>query len=418
MARTHRIEKLFAHDPAMGVIYHLQSSPDGSSVAYLACHDPGGAYAEPKVVWNGRVMAATESLIGAGDLKPDLSPDGRHLAICRFDPARRRWTVDLDGQERWRTDLDTVHYTGWLDAGRFAWEGWLHGEDGDIDGPLRYFVDGEEVTGKLKLQGVTDTRRSGLCVTDMERAVEYTVWEDGERSPEVRIIQTEECGWLREDDWKVTGRIHRRDRDGRPEVRHDREKRLCQVACRGLLSPTAFHEIESHGGLRTFTTAAATDRFSYVGVRYGGWATRLGSWIGKRLERESEREEGNGGKMTKRGWLMAMLFNPYFGIGHRAMEGSKRYFPVNLHCFMEDGEWMLAESVWKKGYRYASVELLTPSGELAVSASGRRGTRIVIDEAEGPEFETIWNVRHLAEGDRISYVGLKDGDLYRVSAEK
>lgn len=418
MSRSHRVEKLFAHDPAMGEIYMLQSSSDASSIAYLACHDPGGAYREPKIVWNGRIMAESDCLLGSGEISPDLSPDGRHLAIHRFDRQRGRWTIDLDGQPRWLTDLTTVHYTGWLDGERFAWEGWTDEGDRRAASGLRYFVNGDEVTGRLSLQGVSDTRRSGLCVTDMERGVRYTVWQDGSRTPESKIVRTGYGEWVREDDWKVTGMLPERDPRDRPSVTHGRAQRLCQVTYRGIASPTTFHGVENRSGLRTFAVSEDEGRIGYVGIRYRGWAMKLGEWVERRFEREDEREKKNGGEMTKRGWILAMLFNPYTGAGLAAMESSKRYYPVNTRYFREDGVWKLEERVWKKGYRFAAVDFLTPSGELVVTAHEGRSCRVVIDEAEGPVFDRVWGLRHSAAGDLVSYVGMKDGTLHRVLAEK
>lgn len=420
MSWVHQVEKLFEHEPTRGDIYILQSSRDGASVAYMACQDPGGTYGSPKIVWNGRVMAESTSLIGVGEMDMCLSPDGRHLAVCRrgLEPPYH-WVIDLDGKLCWYTDLDTIHHSGWLDNERFAWEGWQEDTDGMVKVGIRYFIHGDEVTGRLRFSGITDCRRTGLSILDMERAVEYTVWNDGERELESRRIQTEHGEWVAEDDWRITGKIPERNPDDQPDKQWDKMTHTCRFAYRRILSQHEFHEIENNGGTRSFVTSHDRDRIGYVGIRYPGWSRRLEDWVAKQLEREEGRED-KGKDTSLFGWLLAFLFNPYMGIGLAVVEGSKRYYPVNVR-YERDEEGgsapRLVEHVWGKGYEYANTEFLTPSGELVIIAHEGNASCVVIDEHEGPKFDRIWNIRHI-EGDVVSYVGLKNNALFRVRAMK
>jgi hypothetical protein len=318
-----------------------------------------------------------------------LSFDGMKLAVCRDlrYSGGEGHAIFINGERAHDVPFETVHYFDWIDNDRLAWECWDRVALREKEDTIHYFLNGEDLTDRFDFQPVLmDRMRHAIIVTEGE--TQYTVFDDGSRSPP-----------------RPKRDIFSHDRDAprpeRPEERWDEARRRVRVEWRGSLGPQ-FDAIESASGLRSY--AIDGDRIAYVGIRYGGVARAMGRSVGAALERIEGEPKGLAKLFA---WPMALLFNPYFGIGHAYIEGSRRYFPVN------------GATPWKKGYRFAHDHFFTPKGELAVtcadpSASLRAsGVRVVIDEDEGPAFDQVWNVRCLPTGE-VCYLAKKGEDICRI----
>ncbi len=182
------------------------------------------------------------------------------------------------------------------------------------------------------------------------------------------------------------------------------------------MSPTTFHDTETRSGLYAFAVNADGTRIGYVGVMYGGWVQPLMKLAARIFDNVDLKTEKNGKEPF---WALplAFLFSPYTPALHPLMESSRRYFPVNAVYLPDDDGWKVEERVWKKGYLFVSDKFLTPAGELVVTAHVRGHCHVVVDEAEGPAFDEVWNVCHDADGDGIIYVARRGNTLYRVEAK-
>ncbi|HSD12801.1 MAG TPA: hypothetical protein VLC10_04545 [Patescibacteria group bacterium] len=390
MARGYRVERLADVRPEWGPIRHVMAAPDNTSFALIA--EP--AEGVHRVVFGGRVLAET----GPHEIMPmSLSFDGTKLAVAKRGRGRGERTSEIfvNGEKRFDVPFETVYRFDWLDDERLAWSAWNSDDLRAKDDTIHYFVNGEDVTGRLEFEPVLmDRMRQAIQVKEGRTA--YMIYDDGSRSASVTVgPDVDRWHWFDE----LTPPIDLADRT-RPEELWDGARRSVRVRYRGVSGPI-FDGIESFGGMRQFALNADGRRAAYVGIRYSGVARAMGRAVGASLSRIEGEPKG----LSKLwAWPMALLFNPYMGIGHAYIEGSRRYFPVD-----HDREW-------KKGYRFASDHFYTPHDELVVTASGSDGRRVVIDEEEGPLFAAVENVRHLASEDAVCYLAAKDDEILRVVA--
>lgn len=382
----HCMERLGACDPAWGPLAHVIPSPDNRSYALLT--EPlDGMH---RIVFRNRIVAES----GPYDpLRFSLSFDGTKLAVARtvIDGGKVTHRIEINGEPAYDVPLSTVHHLDWLSNDRLAWDGWNDDGDGRVDGGIRRFVNGAEVTGTLDFEPVIAERgRHAIHVKEGGKA--YVVRHDGSRSEPVDVAPDA-------DRWHWFDGLWSRDAD-RPEEEWDEPRRNVRVSYRGVTGPE-FHGIENCGGMRSFALNANRTRAAYVGVRYSAAAAKMARAVGSVIERG---ESGRGLVGRALMWPVALLFNPYFGIGHAYIESSRRYFPV------DHGRQ------WKRGWRFAHDHFYTPDDELVVTCNDLGGPRIVIAEEEGPAFDAVENVNYLAAEDRVCYLARAGNDILRVTA--
>lgn len=385
--REHRLHRLGEIDPAWGPVAHI--SPSSDNRAYLIVTEPQeGVH---RYVFDGRVIAES----GPHDLMPvSLSFDGTKLAVAK--QGRRRGgdssEIFVNGEKRYEIPFGTVYRFDWLDDERLAWSAWNRDDLRSKDDTIHYFVNGEDVTGKFEFEPVLmDRMRHAIHVKEGDQA--YVVYDDGSRSAPVTVPpDAERYHWF-------DGLWERDVRPERPEEAWDGSRRAVRVKYRGFTGP-AFDGIESFGGMRSYALNKDARRAAYVGIRYSGAARVMSGIVGRALG-NLEGEPKGLAKLWA--WPLALLFNPYMGIGHGYIESSRRYFPVDH------------ERIWKKGYRFAHDHFYTPDDELVVTGVEGRGERVVIDEDEGPVFDRIVNVRHDAAERAVCYLATDGQNIFRVS---
>lgn len=347
-------------------------------------------------VFDGEVVASTKYCDNPTP-KIALSPDGSKFAISI---ALRSMTPDdgsavcdrifINGTCEYETEFGfEVDDMLWLSDTELLWKVW------DNDREFRFFLNGEDVTGRIKFQHfITGDRTHKALVTDGDE--EYTIDEYGNCSDR-RPATVKEFG-VSLTAAELEEQQERQKNTPRYEGEGDSPHR---VIYRGETGPY-FDEIG--GGLNPFkfTLNEANDRIAYLGVLYAKWVRPTARFFEKRFERAMEIEHE---RNTTPWWSLpvVMLYNPYFGIVYGAAKYSKRLFPVN------------GTRVWEKGYKQAAIQLLTPDNQLVVRAFVRGGECVVIDEVEGPVFDAIEHVRHLTDENVICYIGQKGNDFYRVT---
>ncbi len=413
--RIHERELIAEIKPEWGPLGHLIVSADNRSCA-LYCGGETAEEEEPdpsatiremaerarqdgkeRIVFNGRVQAESDG--GHREMLPALSPDGRQLAVARliYDGAGFRYEIDVNGQPTHRCEKMFFIYTlAWLSDSRLAWYGWFKNEDGrsDKEGGHHYFVNGQDVTGQVMFEGVwADRGRHALIV--QENGVRFTLNDDSSREHERPACCDSflcHCRWDPD-----------QPRPAGPEEIRDEGRSGVRVSFNGLTGPE-FDEIENDSGLRSYCLNRDGSRVGYVGIKYSEEAKQLGDAAGKMVEQALERER-RGEEPSDADELALALFNPYFGAGYAAIESSKRYYPVN------------GDRAWRRGYEFADDHFFTPADELVVTACEGRGKMIVIDEDEGPLFDEVYNVRHLAAENCVCYLARKGDKLYRVTVK-
>ena len=352
------------------------------------------------LVFNGRIVAESE---GPGffhhEVLRALSFDGRKLAIGRMtrDDAGFHFEIEIDGVPAYRSEPDmTVYHFEWIDHDRLAWYGWYEDKEGrtDRERGLQYFVNGQNLTGSFCFETFYPTRGCANLVVQ-ENGVRYGLRDDGSRA------------WERPACCNDLISCHCRSDDGtdrRPVYPEELRGKAggVQVVFNGATGEK-FDCLENASGMLTYAFNADRSRVGYVGIRYAKWVGLLGKAAGPIFGRIIDSGEKN-----PLAWVVTLLFNPYFGPGTAAVEGSKRYYPVNH------------DQVWKNGYRFANDQFFTPADKLVVTAYTamyRGKAMVVIDEDEGPQFDDIVNVRYLAAEGCVCYLG-RDGDsIYRVTVK-
>ncbi|HTM68177.1 MAG TPA: hypothetical protein VL426_02655 [Candidatus Binatia bacterium] len=384
--REHRLQRLGEIDPAWGPVAHI--SPSSDNRAFLIVTEPeDGTH---RYVFGGRVLAES----GPHDLMPvSLSFDGAKLAVAKQGRGRGEDSSEIfvNGEKRYEVPFGTVYHFDWLDDERLAWSAWNRDDLRSKDDTIHYFVNGEDLTGKFEFEPVLmDRMRHAIHVKEGDKA--YVVYDDGSRSEPVTVPPgTDRYHWF-------NGLWDRRERPERPEEAWDGLRRSVRVRYRGTTGP-AFDGIETFGGMRSYALNKDGRRAAYVGIRYSGPARVMSGVVAKALGRM----EGEPRGLSKLwAWPLALLFNPYMGVGHAYIESSRRYFPVDH------------ERAWQKGYRYAHDHFYTPDDELVVIGVEGRGERVVIDEDEGPVFERIINVRHDAAERAVCYLATDGPNVFRV----
>lgn len=444
----HQLEEMGRVDPALGVLHHLIMNHDNRS--YAAVYEDEGS-GEQRFLFNGRVVARHR--------KHDcenfaLSYDGTKLAVTKGRRHRGQpGEIYVNGELAFTVPFDTIHHLVWLDNDRLAWDCW---NDTDLskrrdkikwrqelaaaqgvsvndlppdpeleESGIRFFINGSDWTADFCFECYwAELGRYAMSVREREWV--YYMDDSGQRSRWEPPVLMEDgrfsfdhhrnncpAGKQR---WQEIAKASQGERPEplapdadacglslRQMIDHgllmdDRENG--RVVWRGQAGPQ-FDGLENGGGFRTYAFNADNSRLAYVGIRYGEWAKGIMKVVGPLIEKACDRES-RGGKPPWWGWPLAMLFNPYMGLGYAASEASRRWYPV------DNGQ------AWKKGYEFANNHFYTPDNELVVTCRQGGKVMVVINEQEGPTFDEVCNVRCLEDG-QLCYLARKGDRIFRVT---
>ncbi len=404
-------EKTFIgkHDPAWGEVYCLVASPSNSGFCYIARNRNG----DERFIFENKIAVEFDRF---GRKQFALSPDGKKLAIAtqiyKEDLGRCESVISINGVEKYRTDLELVYRLHWLGNDRLLWTGWTNNNSGHIDDRgIRVFDNWNEVTGNLNFENVLLDHRMTEGVYVRENGFVKLYSDDGvvlesipDNGGKLMFDARRDCGldapknelpqliWNNGNPWEGDRRDYNLTYHGR--------------------SLPIFDAIHRENGMPEYAFSEDRSKVAYIGVNYSWFARNLGKAVGKGCawgEKGEDKKVKGFGKYARLAvmWPLVLLFNPYFGPGNMYLETAKRYYPVN------DGK------VWKRGYVFAWNHFFIPSGELAITAAKSRfgGQYVVVEEEEGPEFDEVYNVLWVSAENRLSYIGRRGNDFYRVTVK-
>lgn len=381
-----------------GNIYAVIAPLDSSSLLLLTQSGNPSNPGIERLIFNNRMVAEWE--FGQEQVKFALSPDGAKLATARYrikDGKLDGYDIFINGEKKYECNLRTIHYFDWISNEALMWDGWLddwlNDESEGIPkqsrgGGIRYFRNGEETTGRFEYQPfLWGDMYQGFWITDYENDKSYQIFDDG------RIVEQGRA--MRFLDFRPE---RGKEKSEQPKENWNEKGKSVQVSYRGVYGPS-FHDIESGGGMRQYVFSDDGLRLGYCGIRYSASANAVGKIVGNIFDFVEEKRVIS----WLVGWPLAILFNPYFGIGHAFIENSKRWTPVNH------------PAPWKKKYRWAKACFFTDKNELVVWLGDSKGYFVVIDEDEGPSFDSIVNIRYVKSEEKVYYIGRRGNEFYRVS---
>ncbi|MBI2056121.1 MAG: hypothetical protein HYT37_01970 [Candidatus Sungbacteria bacterium] len=342
-----------------------------------------------KLIFGNKVMAEVHYM---SDKNIALSPDGKKLALCNMD-SEQKYVVSINGEVKYEVLSDSVYSIEWLDNERLVWQGWNKYESNHDAKGTRYFLDGKDVTGTLRMEHFLDERMTRMVAVE-EDGIQYVIRADGSVSEKVpagaNVPQDHSF-----DEWNSTLFNRKNNAAPRTYCNEDLDKIEIIFDQAGTLQ---FDTIGYNHGVH-FMFNNDGSKVACIGIRYSPLARKVGIFINKALRDMDESKWWN----HLWGWPAALLFNPYFGPGHILVELTKRWYPVN------NGH------VWQKGYMFAYDHFYTSLDQLAVQVQEGQKWRVVIDEDEGPLFDRVYNPRCLdRNGPKLFYLGLSSDTFYQV----
>jgi hypothetical protein len=378
-----------------GALYSLIPSADNRSCGFvLQTQDDLLQVPRLRIVFDNKLCVEGDAL---GLTRWALSYDGTKLATaCRVVTGQKPYyDIRINGESAYRSELDTIHHFAWLSNDELAWEGWMDQETAkprfSDRSPIIYVVNGDDVTGQLEFDTVLSPRGSHI-VRVCQGGKMHSVFEDG------RMSEPRDCERL----CLFHGSREPHERREKAEEIWSKDRRQVRVSFRGSVGP-AFDGIEDHGGAHPYAYTEDHSRVGYVGVCYPKATHKIMSVAGGLINRFGISGSGALLKMFL-GWPVALLCNPYFGPLYIAAERSRRYFPA------------VNEVAWAKGYTFIYDHFFTPAGELVVTAQDDGAYRLAIDEEEGPPYDEIRHPRWTSGEDRVTYLGRRGLDWFRVVA--
>lgn len=384
---VHYLKMIGEYRKAWGPILSLSATVDNASYALVTEPRPGIEH----VYYRDMLMAQDG---GGQTAHARLSYDGERLAVIKTTAADRRTTVvvEVNGAVLHTIPNMAARDIAWLEDGRLVWScDEVH--DGRIGGSrIHFFLDGRDMGDALEFQWTLDGNGQYL-LRMREGDTVYQLAPDGSRTwtanPPARTCPSE---------WHLHAASSRLQRNSAmpPKILEDKKDGKVRVSYRGAAGP-AFDAIARRSSKSTFCANDDASAIAYVGVRLTDGGARL-----QRTKAALERLEKKPGRVAKlASWPHLLFFHPEFGLGHFAIERSRRYFPVNH------------DRAWAKGYRSVINLFYTPASTLVAHCETDHGECVAIDEREGPLFERIANVRPLGTGGLISYLALDRGMVLR-----
>ena len=394
----HRESRLGIYKPAWGNLEAVISNTENTSLVFMALEgNPSGMYAISRVIFNGALVSESklyERVIF------HLSPDGTKLALAKprvQNGKRNGYDIFVNGEKKYDCPLGTIHYLAWFSNDELLWNGWYEDEQKEVkkqadEKGVRYFRNGVDTTGRFEYQPfIWGDIHHGLWIADYENDRSYEIFDDD------RVVERGKARGLM-DGWKFKSDTPKPAPE-QPEAICDKKRGSTRVSYRGVSGPI-FHGLEHGGGMCKYVYNEDRSHLEYCGIAYSGLAdkmARFAAWTFNTIKHIPV-------VRSLVGWPLALLFNPYMGIGHFWIEGSRRWTPVSH------------PNPWKAKYRFAKPCFFTASNELVVLAADKNGWFVAIDEEEGPRFDGIENVRPMKDGG-VCYIGRNGIQFYRVVAK-
>lgn len=378
--------------PDHGRLSVVIPAADNSSCAFHMTDEDSGA--ENEIFFHGKLCAK-----GAyTSPQRSLSFDGKSLATAEEvieDDRITHHVVKVHGErgeevKRFTAPISTLYHLDWLSNNELAWNGWNEGEQGRVDdNGIRCFLNGEEMTGRMEFEPFWGERYADrIFVSNREARIGYWIDGYGNRS-EARPLPDDSERFPGVPAW-----VWEKPLD-QPEAVWNADRSKGHVVFRGVSGPE-FDKLESK-----FMTNNDYSRVGYVGANYSRMASMIGRWVAGSLNGLEEKEEKSH-RMSVRAWILALLFNPYFGLGYGWIEGSQRWRPVDH------------DRAWRKAYRFADDHFYTPRDEFVVTACDAGKQRVVIDEDKGPLFDAIYHAVFAPGEDAVSYLARRDSEIFRI----
>lgn len=396
--RSHDTTLLGFHDPDLGEIYFVTPSWDNASFVLFT-----------QVVGRDRLVTRCAITFrnqihyqGDPQFVPQaaLSFDGRRLALLHHPhlTGEPSFLVTINGHCAFTVPLDAVHYFKWLDGDRLACRGFNRTVDGHTDAnSIQYYVNGERKNSGFYFEPI-ETMCDHPLIDVIEDGKRYLVFDSGARSEALSAAEYP---------------FHipfPRDKQSPPvpEQVPVRKGRF-QVKLQDALSPV-FEGLATCCGVQPFVFSSDGALVGYIGIQNPAWVQRLENRLQNYLDRITEPAATAQTSLPNylARFSLAMLFHEDFGPGTRAfgrLAKTKRFCPVkNLRA-------------WRKTYDYVDQSFFTSCGRLVVVAYDRGKMRVVIDEAEGPRFDAIYNVRVMPNG-RVCYLARRRREFMRVLVDR
>ena len=355
MSKKHRIDAVVARHPeTWGYARYVSPSFDNRSFACERTSESGVR----RIVLNNQVCAEwSERHVYP---KAALSYDGKKLAVAM--EVREKGTIPnvakitnsiitINGVVAYQVPFETVYRFDWIDNNLLAWSAWSTDDNHEIDAKgIRYFVNGVDMTDTFEFEPVGGEHDGMVFVKNGK--VLYRVHCDGTKSSP--LLLPEEDADIEQ--WQWTGMLW-------PEKKEDAN--APEIVVEGTKPAQFLDSVLGHTEDRADRHKERTDREPW--------------WM----------------------WPIALLFNPYFGIGHLYLKMSERYHVVG-------------NKRWKKCYRFAENPFYTPNGELVVTVANKQKMAVVIDEIEGQWWDEVYAPRFLPQENCVSYLARAGNEFFRI----
>lgn len=386
---THQLAEIAKHDEKWGYIRAVIASSSNWIILCMTEENFNSMRGANRLVMNGKIMLEYDAFF-RNDVEFAFAPDGYFAYAKAY--------TDADGKKTWKIwkrhdsqpitiPLDTLHHLVWLPGETLAWSGYNEEEKGEVP----YFVDGVEMTGKLKFRPILwGYMYSAVEITDFENNRHYQYRDDG------AIV---ECDHEKRLDCES---------EENPRLIQNNEREKTAISYKGVVGPE-FDGIERNGGIALWTFNDDGSKIAYCGIKNPPWSRTAGKIVRYILDKYEEKNT-HGLKKILYGcgaWPIMILANPYFGPLHYVEEARKRWIPVNNGI------------PWQKQYKFACWPFFTRFDNLVVSAIIGKHWHVVVDEKAGPPFDEIYNVRpSRCDNELVSYIGRRENTLFRVNIKQ
>jgi len=357
---------------------HVEASPDNRSLMVMVDYGfTDSAENLRQHVFGGNVVGQLTARHVMQTLW-SMSFDGTKLAVAipgHDDKGDWHHKILINGELVHEVKLNRFYMMQWISNDELAWHGWNEDHRGRPVGDHKFFVNGEETTGKIEFECFYPSRdvpwftvfREGQCTMMNEDGSTAEQWE------------AEHKGW-RNSHWEKDG-LEIQERPDELEDIIDYDHRGVRIKCRGVTGPR-FDELHSIvGDLQVFSYTRDRSKVGYVGKRFPFYSYPL----------------------QLAGFLVAFISRQV--PDYHADSPGGRYHPVS------NGR------EWRRSYRYIHDHLYTSDGEFVIVAHTSHGQRVVIEEVEGPFFDEVHHPRYFEDEGCLCYIGRLGNDYYRVTVD-
>lgn len=380
-------------------VREVLSGTDPSNITLMLYNKKSG---KTTFVMNGKVVQEIEQYDPR--IRWSLSFDGSKLVVAFVSYNTRSYRVFINGvlthevpfSKRTPTEDVLIFHLDWISNTQFLWnysEGSRRGHD------QKYFtyLNGDNVTGKLDWQRFFPSADGDmdLVVGNFETRIWWKVNRRGETYDHQPMPRSAKQPMM-------SDMLEARRLDEGPQINEKGKGHVVEYL--GKTSPT-FDAIGYQSNERPVVSPNGQD-VGYIGVKISSGAKAV-MRVGMALVEfhEEHAKDPLAPIAFVGGWTAALLCNPYVGPVHYWHESSQRYYPGTL-----------STGVWKKGYSAVWNQFFLPTNELVVTAYNWRKQFVVVDQVEGPKFDTIYNVLYLPASNELTYIGRRGDEFFRVIA--